>query len=188
MDESIGSYIKNKALDKYEDFSSHSIQEQTMVSLGMNSLLDLSFEFEVGLSSIFTQEQWNDLKARFPVVEPEGFDLILNLNDLTADYSITLQRLSRAKTGLEKKNKALSNWVKDQAKKTSMNEDEKIFLYVVFHIIKRHQKFGYLFDNITDCSEWDYVIKLWAPMFEELLMISMSYKLVLLFPNQRMLT
>lgn len=46
LDESAGSFIKNKALEKYEDFSNQVTQQQSMISLGMNSLLDLSYAFE----------------------------------------------------------------------------------------------------------------------------------------------
>lgn len=49
-----------------------------------------------------------------------------------------------------------------------MNEDEEFFLYLVSHIIKRHQKLAYLFDSVTDCSEWDYAVKLQYPVIEEL--------------------
>jgi hypothetical protein len=34
--------------------------------------------------------------------------------------------------------------------------------------IKRHQKSAYLFDSVTDCSDWDYAVKLWSPLIEEL--------------------
>ncbi|KAI8885285.1 hypothetical protein K501DRAFT_180267 [Backusella circina FSU 941] len=49
-----------------------------------------------------------------------------------------------------------------------MNEDENVFLYLVSYIIKRHQKSVYLFDSVKNCSEWDYVVKLWSPLIEEL--------------------
>lgn len=61
LDESVGSIIKNRALEKYEDFRSHVIQQQTMISLGMNSILDLSYAFEEGQSTLFSQKQWHEL-------------------------------------------------------------------------------------------------------------------------------
>ncbi|KAL9554898.1 hypothetical protein MBANPS3_002608, partial [Mucor bainieri] len=119
-------------------------------------------------STLFTQEQWQELQARFPAVEQEDTELAENLNSLTTRYLLRVQPLSKARTGLEKKLKNLSNWIEDQQRAADMNEEEKFFLYLVSHIIKRHQKSAYLFDSVTDCSEWDYVVKLWSPLIEEL--------------------
>ncbi|KAI8640628.1 hypothetical protein BD408DRAFT_369586, partial [Parasitella parasitica] len=168
LDKSIGSFIKNRALEKYVDINSHGIQQQTMISLGMNSILDLSYAFEGGQSTLFSQEQWHELQARFPAVEHEYTELSGNLLSVTTRYTLVLQQLSKARSGLEKKLKSLSKWIKDQEKAADMNEDEQFFLYFVSHIIKCHQKSAYLFDSVTECSEWDYVVKLWSPLIEEL--------------------
>jgi hypothetical protein len=57
LDESVGSFIKNVALAKYREFSSCTVTEQTVVSLGMNSLLDLLYVYNNGHSTIFDQAQ-----------------------------------------------------------------------------------------------------------------------------------
>ncbi|KAI9481010.1 MAG: hypothetical protein EXX96DRAFT_538243 [Benjaminiella poitrasii] len=115
-----------------------------------------------GQSTLFRQEQWHELQARFPAVEQEDPELARNLHSLTTRYSLTLQQLSKARTGLKKKLKSLSDWIEVQEKAADMNEDEKSFLYLVSHIIKRHQKSAYLFDSVTNYSEWDYVVKLYV--------------------------
>lgn len=103
INESVGTFIKKKALEKYEAFSSLTIQEQTVVSLGMNLILDLSFEFEEGQSTLFTRSQWNALQARFPAAGPGYDDLDKSLENLTILYTRTLGQLSNAKTGQENK-------------------------------------------------------------------------------------
>lgn len=50
---SVGSHIKNKALEKYQSFSHELIQQQTMISLGMNSILDLTYSFGNAQSTLF---------------------------------------------------------------------------------------------------------------------------------------
>lgn len=48
------------------------------------------------------------------------------------------------------------------------NEDEIFFLFLIQHILKLYKKSSYLFEEDIDCSEWDFVIKLWSPLIEEL--------------------
>lgn len=116
LTESVGSYIKNKALEKYQDFNSHVTQEQTMISLGMSSILDLSYTFNQGQSCIFSQNQWNELRARFPLVERESTGLGTNLLNLKTCHSLILRQLSKTRFGVEKKLKSLSKNKRTQTK------------------------------------------------------------------------
>ncbi|KAI9347515.1 hypothetical protein BD770DRAFT_327666, partial [Pilaira anomala] len=63
---SIGSYIKNRDLKMYPCFKSAEINDQTIISLGLNSILDLSFEFPEGQNTLFDAAQRKWLKNRLP--------------------------------------------------------------------------------------------------------------------------
>lgn len=57
LSQSVGSCIKSKALQMYLHFSNCTIGQQTMISLGMNSILDLSYQYSRGQSFLFSQAQ-----------------------------------------------------------------------------------------------------------------------------------
>ncbi|KAI8643206.1 hypothetical protein BD408DRAFT_431583 [Parasitella parasitica] len=100
--------------------------------------------------------------------EQENTELAINLHSLTARFLGVLQQLSKAKAGLETKRKKFSYWINDQEKTADINGGENFFLSFISYMLKRHQISAYLFDFMKDCSEWDYVIKLWSPTIVEL--------------------
>lgn len=166
LDESVGSYIKNQALKKYAMFNDISLQEQTAVSLGMNSILDLSFEFGDAQSLLFSEGQWSELKARFPDGEEQDLELEENLNNLINDFKLTIESVAKSKTSFETKMNTLSNWLRRTNK--VLNDEETFLVFLVQHVLKLYKKSSYLFQKEIDCSEWDFVLKIWSPIVEEL--------------------
>ncbi|KAI7865087.1 hypothetical protein BDF14DRAFT_1828525 [Spinellus fusiger] len=72
--DSVGTRVKNEALKRYQQFSCLDTNNQTIASLGMNSLLDLSYSYPDGQSVIFTRKQWKQLKQMFPSTESKFKD------------------------------------------------------------------------------------------------------------------
>ncbi|KAI9273527.1 hypothetical protein EDC94DRAFT_511079, partial [Helicostylum pulchrum] len=72
LDGSVGSRIKNEALQIYSNFSDVYVKEQTCISLGMNSILDLSYSFGDAQSTLFIETLWSDQKRKFPVEEEDA--------------------------------------------------------------------------------------------------------------------
>ncbi|KAI9354761.1 hypothetical protein BD770DRAFT_392159 [Pilaira anomala] len=135
----------------------------------MNSILDLSYKFGDVQSTLFTEDQWLNLQSRFPVKVEEDSEINDNLLKLTDEFNSIMTSIIQSKSSFGKKLKKLSSWLKrleDQYKK--LNAEESYFVYLLKHLIKLYTKSSYIFNPDIDCSKWDYVIKIWAPIIEEL--------------------
>ncbi|GAA5796837.1 hypothetical protein HPULCUR_002215 [Helicostylum pulchrum] len=124
LDGSVGSRIKNEALKIYSNFSDVYVKEQTCISLGMNSILDLSYSFGDAQSTLFIETLWSDLKRKFPV-EEEDAETDENLTGITHDFMLTVESLVKTKNSFQVKLEKLSNWLKrvksDKKKLIKMN-------------------------------------------------------------------
>ncbi|KAI7865076.1 hypothetical protein BDF14DRAFT_1828361, partial [Spinellus fusiger] len=162
--DSVGTRVKNEALKRYQQFSCLDTNNQTIASLGMNSLLDLSYSYPDGQSVIFTRKQWKQLKQMFPSTESKFKDNEMS-EKLIEVIETILDLNNTASTSHEKKTnniKALKN--------TYTTKDDRFLIFLLKHLIKIQRKYSYLFDEEVDCSESDFMAKIWIPIIEKLFM------------------
>ncbi|KAI9356691.1 hypothetical protein BD770DRAFT_389921 [Pilaira anomala] len=63
---SIGTIIKREALHLRQRYHSLDIQDKAILSLGLNSILDLSFSKLDAQGKLFERSQWKQLRDRYP--------------------------------------------------------------------------------------------------------------------------
>lgn len=65
LDGSVGNLIKNKAIDLHRNYHALSTNGKAIVSLGLNSTLDLSFDHPQSQSTLFNNRQWKASRKRY---------------------------------------------------------------------------------------------------------------------------
>lgn len=66
LDVSVGAHFKNAALKYRKSFKLIDVNKQTLVSLGLDSILNLSFQHSEAQTTLFSINQWKELKSIFP--------------------------------------------------------------------------------------------------------------------------
>ncbi|RCH78937.1 hypothetical protein CU098_000756, partial [Rhizopus stolonifer] len=59
---SVGSHMKNAALHHQPKFKLLDKVNHSIMSLGLNSIIDLSFDYPEAQTTFFTASQWEELK------------------------------------------------------------------------------------------------------------------------------
>lgn len=173
LSQSVGSYIKSKALQMYLNFSNCTIDQQTMISLGMNSILDLSYQYGRGQSFLFSQARWSELQGRFHQEEEEednDNELNDNMGSITAESLRVVNNLMTSKTSTNTKFIKLTNWLNGYKYKKNLNDDATFVLFLISHVLTLSQKQAYMFNDDVDSREWDIVLKIWSSLIELLFM------------------
>ncbi|GAA5798396.1 hypothetical protein HPULCUR_003798 [Helicostylum pulchrum] len=152
-------FFSTNNVPRKSSFSDLSILDQTCTSLGINSILDLSYEFGEAQSTLFTEEQWSTLKSRFAVEEDQDADMDDNLIAIIDSFLRTVESMLTAKTSFSIKMNKLSSWVEHAKNSRMLNSEERFILFITQHLLKLYQKTSYLFNVEIDCSEWDFVLK-----------------------------
>ncbi|KAI9315774.1 hypothetical protein BX666DRAFT_1860649, partial [Dichotomocladium elegans] len=165
---SVGSHIKNKALELHSSFKSSDTNKQTIISLGLNSILSLTLNYPEGQSTLFDPAQWRDLKRKFPrrKYETSQYDhikyklhLLLSCHKVGNSWNKNWYKLYRITKALQKEYDAEEN---------GECEEEDFCLFFIESILKLQKHHAYLFDDNVDKSKWDYICKLWSPIMEKL--------------------
>lgn len=65
-DNEVAVTIKKKALEHFSSYHMLDVNGRGIVCLGLNSILDVSFDYPNCQSKLFTSKEWNDLKHRYP--------------------------------------------------------------------------------------------------------------------------
>ncbi|KAI8382327.1 hypothetical protein BD560DRAFT_487190 [Blakeslea trispora] len=157
-----------KALEYRERYHTSTASEKGVVSLGLNSILGVSFNCPDCQSKLFTNQEWHELRKRY---RPVAY----NITEYDKIKSI-LKPVFQA----YKENKTFdTNWMKmyKEAKKLEKHYDPVLkqkyadiafcifFVTQVLSIVRYNSS---LFDAAIDSSEWDFVVKFWGPITERL--------------------
>ncbi|KAI8051704.1 hypothetical protein BDF21DRAFT_482123, partial [Thamnidium elegans] len=62
---SVGSIIKTKAVNIRADYHSLTTDNKAIVSLGLNSIVDLNFTYLNSQPTLFTSQQWKELRKLY---------------------------------------------------------------------------------------------------------------------------
>ncbi|KAI8061286.1 hypothetical protein BDF21DRAFT_455659 [Thamnidium elegans] len=170
---SVGTYLKNKTLGLYPSFKSANINEQTIISLGLNSIISLSYNYPKGQSTLFDYaSQWRDLQSLFPTQK-------YNINQYDNIKSILAPVISSYKAGKSSSFNWLVIFRKIKALQVTYNieaneehEEENFCLFFIESVMNLQKYHPYLFEDNVKISEWDYICKLWAPVMERLFICS----------------
>ncbi|KAG1445857.1 hypothetical protein G6F55_011784 [Rhizopus delemar] len=167
-DNSVATVIKRKALEYREKYHSLEINEKGVVSLGLNSILDVSFNFPDCQSKLFTNQEWLELRKQY---RPVGYN--------TTEYG-RIRSILQPVFQAYRQNKTFdNNWVKmyKEAKKLEKHYDPVFspkhadIAFCIFFVMQVLSIIRYnpgLFDTAIDSSEWDFVVKFWGPITERL--------------------
>lgn len=160
--------INRKAVELRDKYYSLNYNEKAIVLLGLNTVVDVSFNFPDGQSTLFTNKEWSKLRELY---KPAKY----NTSEYD-DIKLTLQPITNA----YRRNKSFDiNWVAiyQEAKKLEKNFDplfeEKhsevaFVIYFILQIMKIIRYSPQLFDSEIDNSEWNYIVKFWGPITERL--------------------
>ncbi|ORX62083.1 hypothetical protein DM01DRAFT_1298632 [Hesseltinella vesiculosa] len=176
LSSSVGFLIKSEGLKNLPDIKK-SIQSLLIAMLGLNSILDLSLSVGTGQSMLFDAQQWDHLISMFT---PPQLDQPKPTSPATVLELPKSKKSSKKKTALAVKDAVTSisslarKDVKNAIRKTkrifvsrlSAKDDFTMLTYLLMLTIFEYDK--YLFDEHVAKSEQDYLVKVWAPIFEAL--------------------
>lgn len=137
-------------------------------SLGLNSILDLSFSFPEGQSTLFSVGQWGHLQQKFA-----------SKNYQVNQFDHIKEKLKPLLTKYRDRKSWVYNWSRLYRETKSLQsrydveeddewEEEDFCLFFIESILKLQKYHDYLFNDNFDKSEWDYICKLWSPIMERL--------------------
>ncbi|KAI8067903.1 hypothetical protein BC940DRAFT_354526 [Gongronella butleri] len=86
--QSVGKTIKVEAFSRFKDYGTTN-QTNTVVSLGLNSILDLSLEYGVGQSTLFSGEDWKVLLQKFPATPLQAAPIVPSAAQTSASSAST---------------------------------------------------------------------------------------------------
>jgi hypothetical protein len=137
-------------------------------SLGLNSILSLSFNYPEGQSTLFDAAQWRNLQSKFlpKKYKISQYDHIKNKLDSLLSCHKVGKSWGYNWTMLYRKTKALQK--EYDAEENEEWEEEDFCLFFVELILKLQKHHAYLFNDNVDKAEWDYICKLWSPIMEKL--------------------
>lgn len=139
-----------------------------LFSLGLNSIIDLSFAHTEAQGIIFKKSQWKHLRCTFPKpnYQPLEYSSIKDIIDPV------FQKYNPKKSDKQ-------NWIEIyvEVKKLQSTYEAEInrhhtdldfCLFVLYQILLCIKHQASLFKEETETSEWDYLLKLWGPIMERL--------------------
>ncbi|KAL9545594.1 hypothetical protein PS6_008145 [Mucor atramentarius] len=164
---SVAGKIKSAALQLYPNYKKSNANEKIIVCLGLNSCLDLSYQYPNGQSILFTASEWRALRNRFP--KPS---YPTNVYDDAVD-------IVRSAIAYDNKKSSRSNWTKmyKRIKKledqydVELNEDHSDIGFALFffsQLLKLINNNPELFDEQKEVSEQDFSVKFWSSILERL--------------------
>ncbi|KAF7721385.1 hypothetical protein EC973_004814 [Apophysomyces ossiformis] len=162
-DRSVGQIIKQAALDKFHRFHEVSPEEQAMITLGLNSVLDISNTREKSQRGLFSNSEWEELVETFGKKQEDG------LNDtLSKALRKPIDKIVKKakKDGLLE---ARFHANKTEYLQSANNNKVADVMAIYAHCLQLMEFHKYLFNqNHSKLSEGDYVVKVWGPILETL--------------------
>jgi hypothetical protein len=164
----VGSIVKTKAVNLHPQYHSLTTNNKAIISLGLNSILDTSFTYPDSQSTLFTSQQWGELRRKY---KPKKYN--------TSEYAHIKPILAPIFKAYSDKKTTEASWMNmyKQVKSLEKNYDQElspnnndisfcIYFMLQALLIIKHQP-G-LFDPQIDSSEWDFVVNFWGLITERL--------------------
>ncbi|KAI9358861.1 hypothetical protein BD770DRAFT_410166 [Pilaira anomala] len=168
LDESVGTKIKNEAVKLHPLFHELDPDHQSVICLGLNSILDLSAAYPNRQTLIFNKKQWAELQKLYPAPTLNDSSYLQSTQDLIPIFN----SFSSKKSFVRNWNCMYSEVLRLQGEHNAeLNEEFReidfcLFFYKSLLIHIKHHP--YMFSKSTDNSEWDFLIKFWGPVMERL--------------------
>ncbi|CAO3649660.1 unnamed protein product [Cunninghamella blakesleeana] len=166
---SIETILKKEALHRFEEFKKGNkltVQERKLMSSGLSSILDLIDLSNDGQKSLFENDEWELLKAKF-MNEYVCSNYVLP-SKITNLWN-TIVGLTKADNGFYRSRNYVT---KVKQSSTSRNEIKMLSVFeVLFDILENHERIfqKQLYKRFT---EYDYLLKIWGPIMEAILSIN----------------
>lgn len=171
-EESVGSVIKAKACTLRKEYHDLDSNGKAIVSLGLNSILDLSYEHPDAQSTLFNNRQWLHLKR---TNKPKIY--------VSTKYTYTSEILTPMFKAYNLAKTSDENWnaIYVQCKKLAEQNDPEIdvskkdisfCIHFMLQILMAVKHEPGLFSDTVDSSEWDYIMKFWGPITQRLFYFS----------------
>ncbi|KAG1166505.1 hypothetical protein G6F36_012918 [Rhizopus arrhizus] len=156
-EESVGSVIKTKACTLRKEYHDLDSNRKAIVSLGLNSILDLSYKYPDAQSTLFNNRQWLHLKR---TNKPKEY-----VSTEYAYISEILKPIFKAYNPAKTSDENLKALYVQTKTLMEQNDPEIDILMAVKH------EPG-LFSDTVNSSEWDYIVKFWGPITQRLFYFS----------------
>ncbi|KAG2204533.1 hypothetical protein INT47_012592, partial [Mucor saturninus] len=161
LKESVGAHIKKSAVSLYDSYYQDNNAKPT-ITLGLNSILDLSYSYPDSQSVLFAPAQWKKLRNLLKihkVTKP------ITMNHKVE--SMLTKAEAMAKTDLQKASDVIYNHLYKY--KAKLCQDEAFILYVHAFISEFLVHNQYMFDKNIEKNEQDCIVKFWGPLMEKLI-------------------
>ncbi|GAA5813406.1 hypothetical protein MFLAVUS_006884 [Mucor flavus] len=160
--ESVSTLIKDKAVTLRQSYHSFDFNGKAIITLGLNSILDLSFKYPAAQAKLFKRNQRKQLDALFPskTYPVDSYDYIKELlASLNGCYNKNKSKEANWTT-IYKELKRLDN-IYDHERDISHN-DTGFCVHFLLHIMSIIKHQPHLFLEEVDTSEWDYIVGFWG--------------------------
>ncbi|KAI8988751.1 hypothetical protein BDB01DRAFT_888721 [Pilobolus umbonatus] len=152
----VGTIIKREALDLRQRYHSLDVHGKAIISLGSNSVSDLSFSNPDPQTKCFERLQWKQLRTRYP---PKKYNIDA--------YTHLLEPLSSIRGTYDRKKSFDTKWLNlyMEFKRLNSNYDPNIqaehCIHLLLQIMSIIKNQPHLFDDEIDSSEW-FVVMFWV--------------------------
>lgn len=166
-EESVGSVIKTKACTLRKEHHNLDSNGKAFVSLGLNSILDLSYEYPDAQSTLFNNRQWLYLKR---TNKPKEY--------VSTEYAYISKILKPIFKTYNPAKTSDSNWkalyvqAKTLAEQNDPEKDISFCIHFMLQIQMAVKQEPDLFSDTVNSSEWDYIVKFWDPIKQRLFYFS----------------
>lgn len=131
------------------------------IRLGLNSILDLSYNDSEAQSVLFTPDQWRKLRTS---LAKKGNARSLAMNPKVEKMLCRAESL--AKNDIIKASDYIYKYL--YIKKSKLTQDEAFTLFAHAFITEFIAHNQYMFDKNIEKNEQDFIVKFWGPLLEKL--------------------
>ncbi|KAG1443983.1 hypothetical protein G6F56_010473 [Rhizopus delemar] len=166
--QSVGSIIKTMAVNLRQSYHQLDVNKKAVVSLGLNSIIDLSFQYPGAQAPLFSHKQWLQLQKKY---KPKNYN--------TSIYSDIITILKPIFASFNRKKNFDQNWktIYTKAKELAAQHDPELdtdeadvsfCIHFILQILTAIKHQPSLFNDTVNNSEWDYIVKFWGVVIERL--------------------
>ncbi|KAI9258810.1 hypothetical protein BDA99DRAFT_514247 [Phascolomyces articulosus] len=165
---SVGTKIKNAAIQKHSLYQHLDPNCQSIICLGLNSILDLSAKYPERQTVLFNKTQWHDLTKMYPPRQLDGSSYAALGNILKPIFNAYKDRKPNKNNWISmfKEVVSLQSQYNPELEESLRDVDFCLYFYRSLLHLQKHHK--YIFNDDVDKSEWDYIVKFWGPLLERL--------------------
>ncbi|KAK4520680.1 Flavodoxin-like domain-containing protein [Mucor velutinosus] len=160
VERSIGYTIKSIAIKSHALYYDI-VGVRPQITLGLNSILDLSYNFPRGQSTIFSAVQWSHLREKYK------YSYVSHPLSLSRKATEVLKNAETiAKTNVTEASDQIYKYL--YLYKNRFTNDEQFVLFAHAFILEFLESNPYMFNKQVKKNEQDCIVKLWGPIMEKL--------------------